>query len=28
MAGADGYVCVPEPDTGLPAGAPVEVMLY
>ena len=28
MAGADGYVCVPEPDTGLPAGAPVEVVLY
>ncbi len=28
MAGADGYVVVPEPDTGLPAGAPVEVVLY
>ena len=28
MAGADGYVCVPEPDTGLPAGAPVHVVLY
>ena len=28
MAGADGYIVVPEPDTGLPADAPVEVVLY
>jgi molybdopterin molybdotransferase len=28
MAGADGYVCVPEPDTGLAAGSPVHVVLY
>ena len=28
MAGADGYLCVPEPDTGLPAGTAVDVVLY
>jgi molybdopterin molybdotransferase len=28
MARADGYLCVPEPDTGLPAGAQVDVVLY